>query len=196
MVAGNTRLEMSMDAGNVEQVLDYMADRVSPRSFLQFLEGPAHSYMAQQIEWNFEGGGSPAGGRWEPLHDATQDIREELGYNPQTPINKRTGEMFEVLTKQADFHMTGEGAEMDLPGKAGNAYPVNQKIRTAQEGNAENAIANFGPTDPRPVLGITEFNAERILDALNHWIALDLASGGSFSGSGDTAGQRSSTFGF
>ncbi len=173
----DTRMSIVMDASGTEQVVEMIIDRVSGQSLYRYLEGPVHGFFKSQISMNFAGEGSPAGGRWMSLSSATQDIRSQLGYDPSHPVNQRTGDLFEVLTKEADFNFGGDNAEMSLPGKAGQAFPVREKIKTAQMGRSaeENPIPEFGGTPARPIFGITTFGAERILAGLSDWIMHDLA---------------------
>lgn len=176
-MAAPMRVDVEVDSFDVEQMLDRVDRILGPASLVQYLEGPGHGYWKREITWNFEGEGSGSSGMWEGLHSATQDVRDALGYDPSHPINRRTGEMFKVLTTEADIAPSGDGAVMVLPGSAGQRYPVSEKIKTAQFGRSDNFIPEFGPTEPRPVLGITSWNAEGMLRSLETWFQNQLIGG-------------------
>ena len=171
-------IEAELQRADFDNMVDRVESVLTPTSLERYLQGPGHAYFSQKISENFEVEGSAAVGRWEPLHDPTQDIREALGYSPTTPINRRTGEMFEVLTKEADFDQMSDGAEMTIPGRAGSRYPVSEKIKTAQLGRNNNFIPEFGPTEARPILGISSWDAEIVMRSLEGWIMSQVA--GSF----------------
>lgn len=171
------KMDVDVDSFDVEHMFKNVDRILGPASLMQFLEGPGHGYWKREIAWNFEGEGSGSSGMWQGLSSATQDIRDTLGYDPSHPINKRTGEMFKVLTTEADILPSGDGALMILPGSAGDRYPVREKIKTAQMGRNDNFIPEFGPTEPRPVLGITSWNAEGMLRVLEVWFQNQLVGG-------------------
>ena len=177
MASPRVKVDVIVDDAATEALIRRVEARLTGNNLEVFLRGPAHEYFSQEIAWDFEGGGKGAGGgKWEGLHDATQDIRQALGYNPTSPVNVRTGEMERVLTEEADFFSGMDEATMILPGSAGGANrAISEKIKTAQEGKPSGNALGLGPTLPRPVLGISAWNAEQVLTALNVWMMNDIA---------------------
>lgn len=176
----NITLTSYMEITQVEQILALVEQRLAGPNVERWLRGPAHDHLTDKAGWAFATEGS---GAWESLSPATENIRESLGYNPSTPINRRTNEMFEFLTNDspsvnAEFSSSGMTAEMNYPGDTASPR-IDEKIKTAQQGRATNPIPNFGPTPPRPVLGAGIGDMEALLSSFTNWFMVDLAFMGS-----------------
>lgn len=184
-LSGVQRNAMRMPAGtnikvDVEVATEdslHMMDRVwrtlTGPSLEIWLRTRVHPYFERAIVNRFAYQGDRQVGHWPDLSDATEAIREGLGFAGDWPINIRTEEMFETVTKEADFYASGWSAEMILPGSAATGT-VAEKIKTAQEGKpTPNPMsANFGPTPARPVLAADETDLAILTDALSDYIML------------------------
>lgn len=170
------RVEATIEVDNVVQALRVVDRTVSGPSIEDFVRGPVHDHFIEEIEWRFESNG--AGQPWERLHPATEDIRDQMGVGASGPINVRTNEMFETLITDADFMVTGNTVTMSLPGK-NISQTAKEKIKTAQKGRkkGENPISSFGPTEPRPVMELDEWDAEQLLVSLNGWLYRRISTG-------------------
>lgn len=164
----NRLISVEVDEDPSMRLFDLTMQAVSGFSLAAFLEGPAHDYFAEQIYGRFVDEGDTKSGFWEPLHDATVDIRRAMGYSGDHPINERTGELKEWVTEEFEMMGGDDWAQMDLPGSAPTARHA-EKLKTAQQGRAVNPLG-YGPTGPRPVLAHTEDDLASILMRLQDWI--------------------------
>lgn len=169
--------DVQVDKKDTLDMLDRVWRVLSGDHLEDFLQGPAHDYLEHEIVQRFAHQGDRQVGHWPDLSDATQNIRRQLGFEGDWPVNIRTEDMFDVLTHDADYAVTGpNAAEMTLPGNAADGV-VAEKIKTAQQGKAHNPLANFGPTPPRPVLAADETDLEALLTRLNGWIIEEVIRG-------------------
>lgn len=163
------RVSVSIDRGSVDHMLERAWAAVSGPSLEAYLRGPAHRHFEDEIVARFAYQGDKQVGHWPDLADATQNIRAEAGFGPDWPVNIRTEQMFETVTRDADYFMSDGFAEMTLPGSHASG-PVVEKIKTAQAGRESNPIPGFGPTPARPVLAADEGDMAALLFSLNTWI--------------------------
>jgi hypothetical protein len=171
------KVTITVDPFPVQRMMERVMKVLAGGNLEAFLKGPAHEYLEHDIVQRFAYEGDKKSGDWAPLSDATQRIRQSLGYSPDD-INIRQNEMFDVLTHEADYYSGPFEAEMSLPGSAGQRGRMKDKMETATKGRANNPIAGFGPTPPRPVLSVDASDMEVLLTMLNGWIIAELA--GSF----------------
>jgi len=170
-------VDVRVDSKDTLDMLDRTWRALSGQNLENFLQGPAHDYLEDEIVQRFANQGDYKSGNWPDLSSATQNIRSQQGHDPDWPVNIRTGDMFDVLTHDADYRVMGpHAAEMTLPGSAAKGL-VAEKIKTAQQGKSRNPIANFGPTPPRPVLAVDETDLESLLVRLNGWIIEEIIGG-------------------
>lgn len=163
--ATRTQYMVEIDATDVDRVIHLVEMSVAGPSLERWLRGDATDFFHDDIESRFYEEGDVKSGFWAPLSEATINIRRELGYGPD-PINRRTDDMFNFVTGDYPTHMGDSFATMDVPGKAPNEVTAT-KLETAQQGRANNPIAEFGATPPRPVLGRpTEPDLARLLESL------------------------------
>jgi phage gpG-like protein len=117
----------------------------------------------------------PDGQPWEPLAQATINIRAQQGYWPGL-INWRTGEMERYITQvSAAVVGTPNGAMLTYPGRSPSGEMA-EKIRVAQEGDP-------GGTDApaRPVLGFEVQDVAFALGSLQTYLITYISAGGSLS---------------
>lgn len=175
-------IEMSVD--EVEHLFEKTLEAVQGPSLEALMIGPVHKYFETEIVNRFAYQGDRVVGHWPDLAEATQNIRQDLGFAPEWPINIRTEEMFHTVTQEADFDFTPNSAEMVLPGRAGEHGLVAQKIEHAQMGATDNTFVDFSgnqqyfsPTPPRPVLGADEQDLVAVVEIIERWVVFRLAGG-------------------
>lgn len=167
-------LTVTVDPFDVNQMLDIVMARLSGYNLSLFLKEKAHPQFADEIFDRFAQRGDSKVGQWEPLTDATQDIRRALGFNGPDPINVRTGDMFLFVTEHYDLNVGETYAEMDIPGNTNDPL-LQRKLTTAQEGSDDNPLG-YGPTPPRPVMAEPDNeDMQELLEHLQGWIMLETA---------------------
>jgi hypothetical protein len=148
---------------DVEAMLHRLNKAVGEYSLMFWLEHDATDFFHDDIESRFEEEGDAKSGFWEPLHDATVDIRRADGF-PDGPTNVRTGELKDFLLQDYDVFGGPNFAEMNVPGSPG-ASDVATKLATAQHGSNNNPLG-YGPTVARPVLATSEMDLFRLVQSL------------------------------
>jgi hypothetical protein len=147
---------------SVEHVLHRLDIALSPKGLATFLQGEVDPYLRGRAEQRFSTEGDDVVGQWAPLKPATQNIRAELGYGPDHPINVRTGELMDYITQgNAATQMFPWGAGITLPGQPASGELLEKMIR-AQAGDER--------TVPRPVLGMNENDLIAVLLLLARYI--------------------------
>jgi hypothetical protein len=131
-------------------------------SLAVFLQTQGQEYFHNDIEDRFNEEGDPKVGFWAPLKDATVSIRENMGFGGESPINRRTDEMFDALMGDYPIEVGPAYAKMSVPGPVSG--DVATKIETAQVGAPFNPVGWFGPTPPRPVLAVSEMDAQAVME--------------------------------
>lgn len=138
-----------------------------------FLQTQGQEFFHHDIEDRFNEEGDPKVGFWAPLKDATISIRESLGFG-DGPINRRTDEMFDALMGDYPVSMGPAYAEMKVPGPVSDLAA--RKIETAQHGAAFNPVGWFGPTPPRPVLAVSEMDAQALMELYQVFFVAEMMS--------------------
>lgn len=165
---------IEVDPFDVEKLYDLVMFKLAGVNLRQFLVNIAQRYFSYQIALRFAHQGDAKSGAWEPLTDATQDIRKALGYGGAGPINIRTSDLFMFVTEHYDASFGPTWAQLDVPGEATDPV-IEQKLRTAQEGTEENVLG-YGATPARPVLADdTEEDMQALLEALEGWLMVEVA---------------------
>lgn len=151
VVQGFVHMEFYGDSTQVEAMLDRIELTTSPIGLANFLHNRVDPYMRERLEARFRLEGDDVTGPWEPLKQATQDIRSSLGYGAAHPINVRTGELEAYITgSPSGVVYDGIGAVMTMPGSVPQDPELRTKVRTAQRGKVD-------PRTPaRPVMGMNE----------------------------------------
>ena len=164
------RIEVEVNSFPVDRLVDAVNDAVSGPSLAVWLEGSAHDHFEHEIVNRFAYEGDRKSGPWEPLHDATIDIRHALGVPGPGPINIRDQGLFDFVTTSRDTHFGDTWATMDLPGNPPDDT-TRAKLTTAQRGSNNNPLG-YGPTNPRPVLAVDESDMASLLIRLETHIML------------------------
>lgn len=159
---------VEVDAFDVDQLLDHVMLAVSGPSLERFLSSDASDYYADEIEATFNEEGGVKMGFWPPLHDSTVRIREALGYPGHEPINIRTGKLFDYMMGPYDTQFGEDWAELEIPGDTSDPI-TRRKFETAQAGSNDNPLG-YGPTSPRPVLGVRDMDVARLVELLNNHV--------------------------
>lgn len=165
-----------VDTFDVERLMEKVQDSVSPIALGMFLGDYVKPELIKDIVNRFFSRGDSKTGKWPWLADATQAIRESMGFNPIGPINIRTDELFKFVADEGGGRVTPEpgGATLEFPGPP-PSQALEDKLRHAQEGAFDNPIPQFGPTPPRPVLGADESDLAAILEMLQRHVILYVA---------------------
>jgi hypothetical protein len=145
----------------VQAMLEAVDSALSPVGLAAFLYGEVGPYIKERAANRFSGEGDDVVGRWAPLQPATVDIRESQGYGGDHPINKRTGQLEEYITKGNVWVTTSAGVGMlQYPKGVPTDKALQQKMSTAQRGRTS------PKTVARPVLGLNEKDLSVVLTML------------------------------
>lgn len=154
------------DHRGVQATLHLMDTALNPVAIAGFLGAEVGPYLQKRGVARFASEGDDVSGKWAPLSEATQSIREkgrEAGFwdvGDAHPINVRTHEM-ETYVTQGSIQPapTAYGARLSYPANRPNTE-LREKLRTAAFGRTE------PPTPRRPVLGVNEQDLVFVLKAL------------------------------
>ena len=160
-----TAVSITGDSKSVERMLMRLDTVLSPVAIAGFLGATVSPYLRGRAQARFTGEGDDVVGAWLPLSEATQEIRESMGYGAAHPINKRTGELEAYITQSAYSIMVDPlGAVLTMPGNQPTGE-LADKVKTAQQGK-RGSKNSWGDTDPRPVLGMNSNDTLFVLGAL------------------------------
>lgn len=171
---------IQVDDTDVMRILRSVERSVDTPSLSDFLEDSVHEWWKVREFEVFAhegdiGTGTGMMGGWEELSPATQNIREYLGYDGDSPINIRSGQMLHELLNSYDLGYVPGGASITIPGRGINPL-TEEKIRTAQEGKiSQTPTGDQTVTPPRPVLNLNEADAAAVLTLLNLHIYKSIA---------------------
>jgi hypothetical protein len=141
---------------------------LEPASLAIFLGESIDPYIRSRAEARFASEGDDVVGKWLPLASSTEQIRAQAGYGPAHPINRRTGELEEYITKSPHrIETTPIGASLVMPGEPAGGE-LGKKVITAQEGWP--ASGRSGATPPRPVIGVNEKDLLFVLTSLSTYV--------------------------
>jgi hypothetical protein len=146
-------LELISQSASVTHMLDRVSRKIDELGIEEYLGFKVHPWLVGRVKARFEAGGDSASGKWRPLTDATFDWRRSYGW-ADGPINVRSGDMLQFLTRQATAEIVPDpgGAILAFPGNSGLTPELADKIRVAQKGGQ--APPPSGPTPARPVLAL------------------------------------------
>lgn len=180
IIADDTKAQITMDLIN---------KAASGRGLMNFQEAVTQPWMRERARSRFDKeGGAEVGGSWAQLRDSTNDIRENAGFPRAHPINRRTGELEDFITKGANqFTHGGLWAAFFMPGNS-RKKSLRAKLTTAQSGGPGQNQAwmpdGAGGTKPsptqtpaRPVVGMDAVDAIHLTFALSTYIAGEVAKG-------------------
>lgn len=139
------------DSEQVERMLLSLDTALNPVAIAGFLSSVVDPYLRSQAKSRFETEGDAASGKWAPLSEATQNIREQMGYGAAHPINKREGDLERFITEQeGGVQVNPVGATLTLPGSPASGEMAS-KLTAAQKGG----VGSSGRAFPaRPVLAL------------------------------------------
>lgn len=168
-------IEIKVDDRTVDRLLRRVEKAISPAALAAFLGGPVHKHFQDEIVERFAIEGDSKSGSWPWLSDATEEIRASQGFDPEGPINQRTGQLLDFVATQYELGRIQSGAELHVPGKPADST-LAEKLLHAQQGATSNPLPGAGPTPPRPVLAVDETDMEAIMVLLSEHIYLAIAS--------------------
>lgn len=158
---------------SVKYQMNKIMKAISPTGIAGFLGGPVHQNLQRRASRRFKAeGGSEVGGSWAPLRPSTMEIRQNMGFPPSGPINRRTGRLEEYITGTPPNISVGPwGGGLLFPGGRMDRE-ILEKVGTAQAGKSD-------PSTPaRPVLGMNHEDMAQTLTALGYWIYSGGVTGG------------------
>lgn len=163
MAGPGISIQVYGDDAGVERMLDALDTALNPVAVAGFLAGVVDPYLRGRASDRFRSEGDDVSGAWAPLAEATQHIREQMGYGAAHPINKREGDLEAYITQtEAAVHPNPLGATLRLPGRGGGP-DIYDKFKGAQQGG----VGPSGkPYPARPVLGMNERDLVFVLTAL------------------------------
>jgi hypothetical protein len=165
--------EVDVDVFDVTRMMDYAILATSGARLVQFMEEDVVEHFHTETMLRFVHEGDRKSGNWQPLADATQDIRIALGYGGDSPINERTGDLKDFVTTEYSILFGEDWAEVTIPGDTDNPLTA-KKLQTAQQGSSDNHLG-YGSTPPRPVLAADDTDLEELLVRLEGHVAMSIA---------------------
>lgn len=160
MATGFLDAHISVQAQGVEALLHHLDTALNPVAIAGFLGAEVDPYLRERAKMRFEREGDDVSGKWAPLKETTQAIREQMGYGADGPINKRTGKLEEyILGTPNRLTIHTLGATLTLPGRSPTGE-TKTKVQTAQQGKGSPRTVS------RPVLGMNEKDMLFVLTAL------------------------------
>lgn len=165
---------ITVTSGKLDRQIQGMKRRMKPygpEGYLVLVAG-IHQYLQKQAQSYFdsEGATSPSG-RWAPLRPRTVEIRARLrlpGIGGAHPINRRTGDLLDMMTKEAPEIVTSGGdLVLMFPGnRAINQSDRPVKVAQAQSGyhgGTARPVIQFGVDDLAKVMTMANrFFAEAV----------------------------------
>lgn len=143
-------VQFFVDTSTAQLLMASIALRMQPAAMAGFMQASVVPYIQQRTANRFASQGDDVSGRWHPLAVATQQIRQQAGYQPSHPINVRTGQMRAFLTgSHGQVVSAGGMTQLEYPNPGGAVGLLMRKVMVAQAGSAAPA------TPPRPVLGFS-----------------------------------------
>ncbi len=159
-------LDITIDTHDLEATLSRMETSLNPVGLSIFLIGGVLPWVKERAEMRFASEGDEVSGRWAPLETSTQEFRSNgpWGVGPSHPINRRSGDLEEYITKSNSSIVTGaDSAIMYYPDTAPTG-PLKEKVETAQGGKAK------PKTPARPVLGLGANDLLYTMEALQFYV--------------------------
>lgn len=162
MAVGRIDVQLIGDSEGVEEMLSRLDFLFGPVGMTYFLAGQVTPYLKGRARSRFANEGDEVSGPWAPLSPVTAQIRSGLGYPPEHPINRRTGQLERWVTESAPgIIYTPIVAQLTYPGNPPTGT-TKEKVTLAQTGQAPKGRS----TSPRPVLGLDMTDYVAILGML------------------------------
>lgn len=163
------------DEVKLQKLLDHIRDRLSPQGLTQYMRADIYQAMRERVEDRFDGEGDSTVGIWAPLSEATENIREALGFPPDHPINVRTGSLKRFVETSHLATPMATGAELAMPGPFSSEL-IETKFRRAQQGKARGGSKEAKrKITPRPVLAIGQAEYDIVNMRIKHFVDRTLA---------------------
>lgn len=164
-------LMITVDDRAARALVDALERALDGPSLGAFVMGPTQEFLRQRATARFRNEGDSAVGAWAPLMDYTNLMRVQGGFTPEHPINRRTGELENFITRGSnDVTVTPVSATLTMPG-SNPGGELGEKLATAQQGKP------FPYTVPRPVLGMDETDTIAVLASLGGWLVQEVEAG-------------------
>ena len=140
------------DMADVYRAFDLLELRLSDLALAGYLRATMEPFLQERAEDRFRMEGDDASGRWLPLSPVTRNIRQTSGFPPDSPINRRTGELEDYITQSPGAVGAAPGGiQLTYPGSTPSG-PLYTKVETAQRGKPSPR------TQPRPVLAVGAYD--------------------------------------
>lgn len=157
------KLYLSNDDARLKRQLNKLDVLFSAAGLSSFMTAEIGPYVRERAQKRFASEGDDAVGSWAPLMLSTQMIRAagDWPVGPDHPINRRTGELEDWVTKSA--WQVSEVEDMSVlmyPGDEPGGE-LASKVRTAQSGKSS------PKTVARPVLAMNEADEMFIVTAMS-----------------------------
>ena len=145
-----------IEASSVEEFFVQLNQRVAPEELTKFLL-EVKGMLQEHADTHFKTE-SDGIAQWVPLAEATNQIREDLGYPREHPINVRSGELKKFLVDGGSVSTLPDGALLLYPDEATGILA--EKYETAQRGSTKTGAP------PRRVFNFDTQDAELVIMAL------------------------------
>lgn len=167
---------VTVTMGSTQERFAVLEARLRPmgiNGYVSWLAGAALHYLQNQSQARFKRN-EPGGGAWPGLTEATANWRTWYGYGAYAPINRRTGQLRDLMTAGApDVGMDPLGAYLSYPGRQGERADNQIRLQQAQ-GTLQQR--NGSMSTPRPVVVVEPADVLALGYSLQQWI---LGKGGS-----------------
>jgi hypothetical protein len=161
-------IDIQVDKKEVDLLLGAIESTLLGQNLFQYLRDYMMPYMRQRTAQRFASEGDDASGKWAPLMEVTNDIREALGFPREHPINRRSGALENFLERgNIEFQMQADSAAMFYPGRPASSL-LTEKLMTAQ-GGSRRAVA-------RPVVALSQADMSYFVSNFSFWFAREVQS--------------------
>ena len=138
------------DASEVYKMLDHLDTCFSSAGLEVFMAQRIAPFFRQRAELRFVGEGDDTTGPWAPLAASTVAIRQGMGFPGEHPINIRTGDLYDYITKGRGtiVHEGAGDTALHFPQAEAPSAKLSKKLIGAQMGTTK--------APARPVLAVGE----------------------------------------
>ena len=174
-IRGGINVQFIGDKRAVDVMLFKLDWLLGPAGMSLFLTKQVTPYLQMRAVNRFNNEGDSASGQWAQLEPATVEVRSNLGYPSEHPINVRTGRLERWVAGSTPKLVTSPVlSALTYPGTEPTGR-LKEKVKTAQAGKRGKPRKNgksgvTGATVPRPVLALGSEDYIAILNML----AMDL----------------------
>jgi hypothetical protein len=160
-------LTVQSNAAELETWLYSVGDALSSTRLATFMTTSMLPYLRRRAKERFASEGDDVSGKWAPLTEATNEIRQRGGFPPEHPINQRTHGLYQWITAGAVplLEISSTSTTMTWPGNVSG--DMSDKFSTAQKGKSKGG--RYGATPARPVVGLGLADATSAISLLSMW---------------------------